>query len=313
MAAPYSLDLRERVVAAVAAGMSRKRAARHYQVSHSSAIRWTKREAETGSPAALPMGGKKPFTLADEEAWIRARVAEKPDLTGRELLAELNQRGIDVSYYGVWHFLDHVGLSFKKSLHASEQDRADVARRRRQWRQHQNKVAAGRLIFIDETWAKTNMTRLHGRCAKGQRLVAKVPHGHRKTLTLVAGLRCDGIIAPCVFDGPIDGESFLAWVVQFLVPDLRPGDIVVMDNLSSHKNKAVREAIRAAGAKLFYLPPYSPDLNPIEQAFSKLKTLLRKENARTIEQVEKCIAKLIRQIDRAECLNYFQEAGYAST
>jgi transposase len=114
MAAPYSLDLRERVVAAVAAGMSRKRAAAHYQVSHSSAIRWTRREAETGSPAALPMGGKKPFTLADEEAWIRARVAEKPDLTGRELLAELNQRGIEVSYYGVWHFLDHVDLSFKK-------------------------------------------------------------------------------------------------------------------------------------------------------------------------------------------------------
>ncbi len=114
MAAPYSLDLRQRVVAAVAAGMSRKQAAAHYQVSHSSAIRWTKRQAETGSPAALPMGGKKPFTLTDEEAWIRARFADKPDITGRELLAELNQRGIEVSYYGVWHFLDHVDLSFKK-------------------------------------------------------------------------------------------------------------------------------------------------------------------------------------------------------
>jgi transposase len=127
MAAPYSLDLRERVVAAVAAGVSRKQAAAHYQVSHSSAIRWTKREAETGSPAALPMGGKKPFTLADEEAWIRARVAEKPDLTGRELLAELNQRGIEVSYYGVWHFLDHVGLSFKKK---PPRQRAGSRRRR---------------------------------------------------------------------------------------------------------------------------------------------------------------------------------------
>lgn len=114
MAAPYSLDLRERVVAAVAAGVSRKRAAAHYQVSHSSVIRWTRRLAETGSPAALPMGGKKPFTLADQEAWIRSRVDEKPDITGRELLAELTQRGIEVSYYGVWHFLDHVGLSFKK-------------------------------------------------------------------------------------------------------------------------------------------------------------------------------------------------------
>ena len=128
-----------------------------------------------------------------------------------------------------------------------------------------------------------------------------------------AAMRCDGVIAPCVFDGPIDGESFLAWVVQFLVPALRLGDIVAMDNLSSHKNKAVRRAIRAAGAKLFSLPPYSPDLNPIEQAFSKLKTLLRKENARTIERIEQCIARIIQQIDPAECLNYFQEAGYAST
>jgi hypothetical protein len=187
------------------------------------------------------MGGKKPFTLANEEARIRARVEEKPDLTGRELLAGLSQHGTEVSYYGVWYFLDHVGPSFKKSFQASERDRADVARRRRQWRQRQHKVAAGRLIFIDETWAKTNMTRLNGRCAKSQRLIAKVPHGHRKTLTFVAGLRCDSIIGPCVFDGPIDAESFLASIVQCLVPDLRPGDIVVMDNLSSHKNKAAHD------------------------------------------------------------------------
>jgi transposase len=131
------------------------------------------------------------------------------------------------------------------------------------------------------------MTRLHGRCARGQRRIAKVPHGHRKTLTFVAGLRCDGLIAPGVFDGPIDGVSFLAWVVQFLLPLLRAGDIVVMDNLSSHQNKAVRHAIRAVGAKLFDLPPDSPDPNPIEQAFSKLKPLRRKENARTIEQIKK--------------------------
>jgi transposase len=114
MGSPYSIDLRERVVAAVAGGMSRAEAARRFDVSHSSAIRWTKRAAETGSPAALPMGGKKPFALADEETWIRARVAEKPDITGRELLAELTERGVEVSYYGVWHFLDHIGLSFKK-------------------------------------------------------------------------------------------------------------------------------------------------------------------------------------------------------
>lgn len=200
----------------------------------------------------------------------------------------------------------------KKTLHASEQDRHDVARRRAQWKRLQGKVDPSRLIFIDETWAKTNMTRLHGRCAKGQRLVAKVPHGHWKTLTFVAGLRCDGIISPCVFNQPINATSFLAWVVQLLVPTLRPGDVVVMDNLSSHKAAAVRRAIRAAGALLIFLPPYSPDLNPIEQAFSKLKTLLRKENARTLEHTSDCIAKLLDQVTSKECANYFSEAGYST-
>ncbi len=239
-------------------------------------------------------------------------MAEKPNLTGRELLAELTARGVEVSYYGLWHFLDHAGLSFK-SLRASEQDRADVARRRQQWQERQGRVSAARLAFIDETWAKTNMTRTHDRCAKGQRLVAKVPHGHRKTLTFVAGLRCDGITAPCVFDGPINAESFLAWVEQFLVPTRRPGRIVVMDNLSSHKDPAIRRAIRSAGAKLFYLPPYSPDLNPIEQAFAKLKTLLRKQNARSFEQVEVAIGRLLTSITPRDCRNFFSDAGYVST
>jgi len=157
------------------------------------------------------------------------------------------------------------------------------------------------------------MTRLHGRCPRGQRLLAKVPQGRRETLTFVAGLRCDGITAPCVFDGPIDGESFLAWVEQFLVPTLRAGDIVVMDNLSSHKDPAIRRAIRSAGSKLFYLPPYSPDLNPIEQAYSKLKTLLRKENARSFAAVEAAIAALMKTITPIQCRNFFAEAGYAST
>jgi transposase len=188
-----------------------------------------------------------------------------------------------------------------------------VARRRRQWKQRQGKISAARLVFVDETWAKTNMTRLHGRCPRGQRLTAKVPHGPRKTLTFVACLRCDGFTAPCVFDGPIDGESFLAWVEQFLAPTLRLGDIVVMDNLSSHKDPAIRRAIRSAGAKLFYLPPYSPDLNPIEQAFSKLKTLLRKENARRPEEVERSIGELLSSLTPTECRNFFSDAGYTST
>jgi transposase len=168
------------------------------------------------------------------------------------------------------------------------------------------------LVFVDETWVKTNMTRTHGRCAKGHRLIAKVPHGRRKTLTFVAGLRCDGIIAPCLLDGPIDTDSFFAWVEQLLVPTLRPGDIVVMDNLSSHKDPTIRQAIRAASAKLFYLPQYSPDLNPIEQALSKLKTLLRKANARSFGAIEAAIAAILPAITPAECRNFFSDAGYAT-
>jgi transposase len=205
------------------------------------------------------------------------------------------------------------GSASKKSLRAREQDRPDVARRRDQWRRYQGRIDPRRLVFIDETWAKTNMTRTHGRCAVGQRLVDKVPHGHWKTLTFVAALRCDRITAPCVFDGPIDGPSFLAYVTQVLVPTLRPGDIVVIDNLSSHRATAIRRAIRAAGAKLFFLPPYSPDLNPIEQMFAKLKTLLRKAAARSVEATWRRIGELLTQFTPEECANYLTHAGYAST
>jgi transposase len=149
------------------------------------------------------------------------------------------------------------------------------------------------------------MTRAHGRCPRGERLVAKAPFGRWRTLTFLAALRCDGLTAPCVIDGPINGVSFRAYVEQVLVPALAPGDIVVMDNLGSHKGRAVRAAIRAAKAKLFFLPAYSPDLNPIEQAFAKMKTLLRKADARTIGDLLDCFTP-------TECANYFTNAGYAS-
>lgn len=156
------------------------------------------------------------------------------------------------------------------------------------------------------------MTRTHGRCARGERLVAKVPHGHWRTLTFLAALRRDRVTAPCVFDGPINGRSFLAYVEQVLVPTLEPGDIVIMDNLGSHKGQVVRQAIRNAGAKLFFLPPYSPDLNPIEQVFAKLKTLLRKAAERTIEATWKRIGALLDRFTPDECANYIANAGYAS-
>jgi transposase len=156
------------------------------------------------------------------------------------------------------------------------------------------------------------MTRTHGRCLRGRRLVAKAPFGKWRTLTFLAALRHDRLTAPCVIDGPINGASFLAYVEQILVPTLRPGDIVIMDNLGSHKGQAVRRAIRTAGAKLFFLPPYSPDLNPIEQVFAKLKTLLRKADERTVQTTWKRIGQLLDCFAPAECANYLKNAGYAS-
>ena len=185
-----------------------------------------------------------------------------------------------------------------------------MARRRQRWKKYQNRLDPRRLVFIDETWAKTNMTRLHGRCRRGRRLVAKVPHGRWRTLTFLAALRHDRIDAPCVFDGPIIVLCFLAYVEQVLLPTLRAGDIVVMDNLGSHKRQAVRDLLRTVGAKLFFLPPYSPDLNPIEQVFAKLKALLRKMAARSIEALWTAVGQLVGRFAPGECANYLRHSGY---
>jgi transposase len=165
-------------------------------------------------------------------------------------------------------------------------------------------------VFIDETWTSTNMARLRGRAPKGQRLRVAIPHGHWKTTTFVAGLRRDGIVAPFVLDGPINRDAFETYVAQVLVPELRAGDIVIMDNLSSHKGPLVRELIEAAGASLLYLPPYSPDFNPIENAFAKLKALLRKAAERTVAALWDRIGILLDAFTPAECANYFTAAGY---
>ena len=165
-------------------------------------------------------------------------------------------------------------------------------------------------MFIDETWASTNMARLRGRAPKGERLRAAVPHGHWKTTTFLAGLRLSGMIAPLVLDGPINAATFFAYVEQILVPELSPGDVVVMDNLGSHKGSAVRQAIETAGATLLFLPPYSPDFNPIENAFAKLKALLRKAAERTIPGLWTTIGRLLDAFTPGECANYFAAAGY---
>jgi transposase len=168
------------------------------------------------------------------------------------------------------------------------------------------------LVFIDETWMKTNMAPLRGWAPRGARLPAKVPHGRWKTMTFVAALRHDRIAAPWLLDGPIDGNTFTIYVEKVLLPTLKPGDVVVMDNLGSHKGKAVRRLIRSVGAKLFFLPKYSPDLNPIEQMFAKLKHLLRKAAARTVEAIFAAVSQILGTFTPDECANYFRNAGYAS-
>jgi transposase len=157
------------------------------------------------------------------------------------------------------------------------------------------------------------MTPIRGWAPCGQKLVARAPFGHWRTLTFLAALRHDRIDAPCVLDGPINGLSFTAWVEQCLVPTLNPGDVVIMDNLGSHKGQAVRQAIRSAGAKLLFLPPYSPDLNPIEQVFAKLKLLLRKAAVRSVEATWQRIGTLLDTFTPHECANYLRNSGYAST
>ena len=170
-----------------------------------------------------------------------------------------------------------------------------------------------RLVFIDETWATTNMARKHGRARRGQRLRMGAPHGHWKTTTFVGALRIDGMTAPMALDGPINSLAFQACVDQVLAPELKPGDVVVMDNLGSHKGAGVREAIEAAGARLLHLPPYSPDFNPIENAFAKLKALLRKAAERTVEGLWTKIGELPPAFTPKECANYFAAAGYDTT
>lgn len=187
-----------------------------------------------------------------------------------------------------------------------------MARRRKRWKRLQPGLDPGRLVFIDETWVKTNMAPLRGWSRRGQRLPGHAPHGHWKTSTFLAALRQDGVTAPFVFAGPINGEIFRLYVEQVLVPTLRPGDIVVLDNLGSHKGRAVRAMIRAAGARLWFLPPYSPDLNPIEQVFSKLKHLLRKAQERSRERTWNRIGQLLTLFPPDECQNYIRNAGYDS-
>ena len=200
----------------------------------------------------------------------------------------------------------------KKTLRAAEQDRPDVRRAREQWRVRVARIDPRRFRFIDESGAKTNMVRTHGRCPRGQRLLASAPAGHWQTTTMVAAIGPEGIQAPFALDGAIDGESFVAYVEKVLVPTLKGGEIVVLDNLSSHKLPRVTELIEAAGAEVWYLPPYSPDFNPIEKMWSKVKQVLRSIAARNFDALVKAIRTALNKVSASDLIGWFSRCGYAT-
>ena len=198
----------------------------------------------------------------------------------------------------------------KKTVHADEQRRPDVAANRRRWQDTQSLHDARAYIFVDESGVTTDLLRRYGRSPRGVRLRDYTPYGHWQTHTVVAGLRVDGLVAPAVFDGPIDNITFLAYVEQVLVPTLHRGDVVVLDNLAVHKQPEVQAAIERVGARLRFLPPYSPDFNPIEQAFAKLKAFLRAARPRTFDQVVELVAIALELFSPPECLNFVRHCGY---
>lgn len=309
-----SEDLRERVIeAVVCVGMSRNAAAKHFRVSIASAVRWVRRFAESGEVSPKPLGGdRRSGRVEAHRGYLLGLARRTPDLT----LLEIQERvvahcGERFSVSVLWRFFDRHEITFKtKSAHASEQQRPDVLEKRRRWFDGQLDLDPAKLVFIDETGASTNLARKRGRCRRGRRLRAGIPHGHYKTITLVAALRLRGVSATKVFDRPITAQLFEQWVEECLVPTLGRGDIVVMDNLRCHKGDRVEELIKAVGAEVRYLPPYSPDMNPIEKAYSKLKAFLRKIAERTIAgliQVLQTCANIFRPV---ECRNYFLACGY---
>ena len=312
MTKPYSEDLRERVVRAVEQGSSRHGAAGHFDVSVSFVVKLMQRFRATGSFKPGDFGGHREPKLAQHEAVVRELVEQTPSATLLELKKKLSERGVEVGKSSIARFLKRLRISFKKTLCAAEQKRPDVAAARAAWRETQSTLDPRKLVFIDETWASTNMTPRYGRCAIGKRLIGYAPFGHWKTTTFVAALRHDSLTAPCVFDGAINGERFAAYIEQEVVGTLSPGDIVIMDNLSAHKRAAVKTAIEAAGAELRFLPPYSPDLDPIEQAFAKFKNILRKLARRTLEGLWSACAIATEEIQPEDCRNFFVHAGYAS-
>jgi transposase len=309
---PYSLDLRERVAAAVDEGeMSQREIAWTFHVSLSFVSRLLKRRRETGAMAPDPHGGGPTPTLdAADLLKLRRLVAERNDDT----LEELRDRGgFQCCLTTIWRALRRMGLTRKKKVqHADERDRPDVKRKRRSFRGKMKRIKPSRLLFIDETGVTTAMTRVYALAPQGERAVGSAP-GEWESYTVVAALGADGVHAPLVLPGAIDAAAFDSYVEQVLAPELRPGDVVVWDNLRAHQDRAAARAERRAGARLIWLPPYSPDYDPIEQLWSKTKAHLRRAAARTKDTVYAALGDALDSVTIRDVIGWYKHAGLCAT
>jgi transposase len=309
----YSLDLRERVARACDEQRgTRAQMAELFHVSVSWVRRLLQRRRETGSLAPRPhAGGPAPKMDPDRCDRLLVLVTQQPDAT----LAELRDRlQAPVHSSTIARTLTRLGITVKKKVsQAAEQDRPDVRHKRAIWRGRVAKIDPARLVFLDETGAHTAMMRLFGRSPCGERAVGVVPQGHWRTTTLLAAVRRDGVVAPWVFEGATDALTFETWVEKVLAPAVRPGDIVVLDRLSAHQGGRVRRLLRKVGAGLWYLPPYSPEWNPIEKIWAKVKAWLRKAAARTTEALWEAIAQALDAVTADDCQHSFAHCGYPAT
>ncbi|TXN40717.1 IS630 family transposase [Methylobacterium sp. WL30] len=311
MASALSVDLRARVLAAVEEGASRRQAAKRFGVSPTSAIRWYESFGQEGRIAPKPMGGDQRSQTIEAQADMIVSIYEaKPEIFLTELQEKLAERGLRVGRSSLSRFFKRHGITRKNTGHATEQDREDVKADREAWFEGQLDLDPDALVFLDETAANTSMVRRYGRAPRSDRCRVGAPFGHWKTTTVTAALRSSGLIATALLDGATNGEGFRAYVVETLSPALRQGDTVILDNLPAHKVKGVREAVEAAGARLLYLPPYSPDLNPIEMAFAKLKAMLRSVAKRTVADLWDAIRNAFAAFKPDECRRYIAAAGY---
>jgi transposase len=310
---PYSIDLRERVLMAVDADEgTQEEIAGRFRVS----ARWIRkllaRRIATGSIAPEPNGGGRKLSIQGEAAEaLRAAVRDDPDATLGELREATGFQGCVMT---VWRAIERLKITRKKkSLRAREQLDPEVIAQRREWGERTAGIDPDRFIFLDESNAKTTMTRTYGRAPRGERVVDHVPDGRYHSTTMMGAVRRDGTVAAMVYEGGTDVAAMEAFASGDLRGIVRPGDIVVMDNLSSHKNAGVVAAIESTGASVWHLPPYSPDFNPIEKMGSKVKEILRSQAARTAETLLEAIGVALRAVTATDAENWFAHGGYRNT